>query len=330
MTIPTADDVVAAARLIAPHVVRTPLLRSPLLDEIAGGTILLKPEVLQKTGSFKFRGATNAVQSLTPAQRETGVVAFSSGNHGQAVACAAASAGIAATIVMPHDAPAIKVEATRDWGATIVLYNRQTEDREQVAAAFVAQTGATLIPPFDYGPTIAGQGTAGLEAIQDATALGLAMNDLLVPTSGGGFAAGCALAAERFSPRTAVRTVEPEGWDDYAKSLRVGERLSNTPGGSQLCDALLVQSPGKITFEINHRLLGPGLAVDDEEVFAAMRFAFLRLKLVVEPSGAVALAALLAGKIDARRKVVGVVLSGGNVDPAVFARALHQRASDFG
>ena len=323
MSLPTGEDVAAAAQRIAPHIVRTPLLRSPQLDELTGGAILLKAEPLQKTGSFKFRGATNSVLQLTPEQREAGVVAFSSGNHGQGLACAAASAGVAATIIMPHDAPAIKVENTRDWGATIILYNRQTEDREQVAAAFVAQTGAVLIPPFDYGPTIAGQGTAGLEMIQDATAMGLVMDDLLVPTSGGGFVAGCALAAERFSPRTVAHTVEPEGWDEYARSLRVGERLSNPPGGSQLCDSLLVQTPGKITFEINHRLLGPGLAVTDEEVYAAMRFAFLRLKLVVEPGGAVGLAALLAGKLDARRKVVGVVLSGGNVDPAVFARALH-------
>ena len=323
MNLPTGNDVAAAAARIAPHIVRTPLLRSPHLDEITGGTILIKPEPLQKTGSFKFRGATNSILQLTQAQRDGGVVAFSSGNHGQAVACAAASAGIASTIILPADAPAIKVESTRDWGAKIIHYDRLTDDREQVAAEFVAKTGATLIAPFDYGPTIAGQGTAALEMIQDATGQGLIMEDLLVCTGGGGFVAGCALAAERFSPRTKVHSVEPEGWDDHARSLIAGERLANPPGGSPLCDSLLAAIPGKMTFEINRRLLGAGVVVTEQDVLAAMRFAFIRLKIVVEPGGAVALAALLSGKFDARGKVVGAVLSGGNVDPAVFARILH-------
>jgi len=323
MTLPTGDDVAAAARRIAPHIVRTPLLRSPHLDQITGGTVLIKAEPLQKTGSFKFRGATNSVLQLTQAQREAGVVAFSSGNHGQALACAAAAAGVKSTIIMPTDAPAIKVASTREWGATIMHYDRLTDDREQVAAAFIAKTGATLIAPFDYAPTIVGQGTAALEAIQDALAQGLVMEDFLVCTGGGGFVAGCALAAERFSPTTKVHSVEPEGWDDHARSLIAGERLSNPPGGSPLCDSLLAPMPGKLTFQINQRLLGAGVVVTDEDVYAAMRFAFLRLKVVVEPGGAVALAAVLSGKFDARGKVVGIVLSGGNVDPAVFERALH-------
>ena len=322
-TLPTGADVAAAAARIAPYIVRTPLLRSLHLDEISGGTILIKHEPLQKTGSFKFRGATNSILQLTEAQRAGGVVAFSSGNHGQAVACAAAAAGVASTIIMPSDAPSIKVESTRDWGANIMHYDRLTDDREQIATEFVAATGATLIAPFDYAPTICGQGTAGMEAIQDALAMGLVMDDFLVCTGGGGFVAGCALAAEKFSPKTLVHSVEPEGWDDHARSLLAGERVANPPGGSTLCDSLLAPIPGKLTFEINRRLLGPGVVVSEQDVFAAMRFAFLRLKIVVEPGGAVALAALLSGKFDARGKVVGVVLSGGNVDPAVFARVLH-------
>ena len=259
---------------------------------------------------------------LTQAQRKAGVITHSSGNHGQAVACAAASAGVAATIFMPLDAPGIKVDSTRAWGATIERFNRVTDDREKVADDFVARTGATLIPPFDYAPVMAGQGSVALEAIQDAQALGLKMDDFLVCTGGGGLIAGCALAAEGFSPGTVVHPIEPAGWDDTTRSLIAGHRVENAPGASMLCDALLAKMPGKLTFQVNQRLLGPGVAVTDEDVYAAMRFAFLRLKIVVEPGGAVALAAVLSGKFDARGKVVGLVLSGGNVDPAVFERAL--------
>ena len=322
MTLPTPDDVAQAAARIAPHVVRTPLLRNTQLDALTGGTILIKAEPLQKTGSFKFRGATNSVLQLTQAQRKAGVITHSSGNHGQAVACAAASAGVAATIFMPLDAPGIKVDRTRAWGATIERFNRVTDDREKVADDFVARTGATLIPPFDYAPVMAGQGSVALEAIQDAQALGLKMDDFLVCTGGGGLIAGCALAAEGFSPGTVVHPIEPAGWDDTTRSLIAGHRVENAPGASMLCDALLAKMPGKLTFQVNQRLLGPGVAVTDEDVYAAMRFAFLRLKIVVEPGGAVALAAVLSGKFDARGKVVGLVLSGGNVDPAVFERAL--------
>jgi len=250
------------------------------------------------------------------------VVTHSSGNHGQATACAAAGVGAHATVFMPEDAPRIKVESTRRWGADIVHYDRATDDREALTRAHAERTGAVLIPPFDHPDVIAGQGTLALELAEDARAAGLTMDALLVCTGGGGLVAGCALGIEGVSPGTRVYAVEPEGWDDTARSLVEGKRLENAPGGSTLCDALLSKMPGKITFALNQSRLAGGLVVTDEEVFAAIRFAFSHLKLVVEPGGAVCLAALLAGKFDARGKIVGVVLSGGNVDPGVFGRAL--------
>jgi threonine dehydratase len=293
-----------------------------MLDQLTGGTILIKPEPLQRTGSFKLRGATNAVLQLSEAQRKAGVVAYSSGNHAQGLASAAASSGVAATIFMPSDAPAIKVESTRAWGAAIIPFDRLTANREQLLIDFAAQTGAAIIPPFDHPHVLAGQGSVALEMIADARALGLAMDSLLVCTGGGGLIAGCALAVEGASPQTSLHSVEPADWDDTARSLAAGERLAASNTGSLLCDALLSPMPGKLTFAINQPRLGVGLSVTDAEVMAAIAFAFLRLKIVVEPGGAVCLAALLAGKFDARGRVVGCVLSGGNVDPAVFARAL--------
>ena len=322
MDLPTPDDVAAARARVAPHVVRTPMLRSAALDAATGGTILLKPEPLQRTGSFKLRGATNAVRRLDEAARRRGVVTHSSGNHGQAVACAAAAVGAPATVFMPADAPAIKRASTADWGATVRLYDRVRDDREALSRAHGEATGQTVIPPYDHPHVIAGQGSAALELAEDARAAGLTMDALLVCTGGGGLIAGCALALQGASPASRIYSVEPESWDDTARSLAAGERLRNAPGGSMLCDALLAPMPGELTFAINRRLLSGGFAVSDAEVLAAMAFAFRHLKLVVEPGGAVALAALLAGKFDARGKVVGAVLSGGNVDPAVFARAL--------
>ena len=319
---PSALDVLQAGMRLNGHIVRTPMLRSPVLDEMTGGTVLLKPECLQRTGSFKLRGATNAVLQLDAAQRAAGVVAFSSGNHGQALACAAAMAGVAATVFMPADAPAVKVESTRRWGAEVVLYDRARDDRLALAAAHAARTGAVLVPPYDDPHVIAGQGTLGLELATDALLAGLAMDALLVCTGGGGMVAGCALAMEHASPGTAVLAVEPEGSDDTARSLRSGRIEGNAPGGSTFCDSLLSAAPGELTFPINVARLAGGLVVSDEEVRTAMRFAFTHMKVVVEPGGAVALAALLAGRFDARSKVVGAVLSGGNVDDGVFARVL--------
>ena len=319
---PTPDDVAAAARRMNGVIVRTPMLRNALLDELAGGAILLKPECLQRTGSFKLRGATNALLQLNEAQRRAGVVTHSSGNHGQAVGCAAAAAGAEATVFMPADAPAVKRDATRRWGATVIPYDRQTDDREALSTAFAARTGATLVPPFEHPHVIAGQGTLALELAADAAAAGLRLDALLVCTGGGGMVAGCALAVEAVSPGTQVWAVEPEGSDDTRRSLQTGVRQGNAPGGSTLCDALLSPMPGALTFAVNQPRLAGGVVVSDAEVLAAMRFAFTHLKLVLEPGGAVALAALLSGRFRAEGRVVGAVLSGGNVDPGVFGRAL--------
>jgi threonine dehydratase len=322
MRLPSFDDVATARQRIAPHIVRTPMLRHRLLDQRSGGTVLIKPEPLQRTGSFKLRGATNAVRQLSAAERRAGVVTHSSGNHGQATACAAAALGVHATVFMPADAPRIKAESTRAWGAEIRLYDRAADDREAMTRDYAERTGAVLVPPFDHPHVIAGQGTLALELIDDAREAGLTLDALLVCTGGGGLIAGCALAVEGASPGTKLYAVEPAGWDDTARSLASGTRLANAPGGSTLCDSLLSKMPGRITFEVNRPRLAGGVTVTDEEVLAAIAFAFSHLKLVVEPGGAVALAALLAGKYDARGQVVGAVISGGNVDPAVFGRAL--------
>ncbi|WP_043833168.1 threonine ammonia-lyase [Muricoccus aerilatus] len=320
--LPSHDDVRAAAARLAGRVVRTPMLRHPVLDALTGGTVLVKPEPLQRTGSFKFRGATNAVLRLAEDQRAGGVVTHSSGNHGQALASAAASEGVRALIAMPQDAPAIKVESTRRWGAEITFFDRLNTDREALAKRLAEERGAALIPPFDHPDVIAGQGTAGLELVEDAATAGLRMDAMVVCTGGGGLVAGCALAVEGASPGTEVIAAEPEGWDDTARSLAAGERLAADGKGSTFCDALLSIRPGEITFALNRPRLAGGVAVTVEEVLAAMRFAFDHLKLVVEPGGAVALAAVLAGRVPARGRTLGVVISGGNVDPAVFARAL--------
>ncbi|MCQ4162029.1 threonine/serine dehydratase [Roseomonas sp. GC11] len=322
LPLPTHADVLAAAERLRGRVMRTPMLRHPLLDSLAGGTVLVKPEPLQRTGSFKFRGATNAVLQLSPAQCAAGVVTHSSGNHGQAVACAAASEGVKALIAMPKDAPAIKVESTRRWGAEITFFDRATTDRDALARELAGQRGATILPPFDHPHVIAGQGTLALELVEDARAAGLALDAMAVCTGGGGLVAGCALAIEGASPGTEVWAVEPEGWDDTALSLAAGTRIANDGKGAMLCDALLSLRPGEITFAVNQPRLAGGLVVTPEEVFRAMRFAFEALKLVVEPGGAVALAAVLAGKLPARGRCIGLVLSGGNVDPATFGRAL--------
>jgi threonine dehydratase len=322
MQLPTFEDVQAARHRIARHIVRTPMLRHPLLDQLTGGTILIKPEPLQRTGSFKLRGATTAFLQLTDSERRAGVVTHSSGNHGQATACAAAGIGARVTVFMPSDAPEIKVKNTRRWGADIVRYDRAADDREGMTRDFAEREGAVLVPPFDHVGVIAGQGTLALELVEDAYESGLAMDSLLACTGGGGLIAGCALAIEGASPQTRVYAVEPEGWDDTARSLAQGERLENAPGGSTLCDSLLSKMPGKITFALNQSRLAGGISVSDDDVLAAIAFAFSHLKLVVEPGGAVCLAALLAGKFDAKGQVVGIVISGGNVDPAVFGRAL--------
>ncbi|CAA9247436.1 MAG: pyridoxal-phosphate dependent enzyme family protein [uncultured Craurococcus sp.] len=324
--LPSFADIEAAADRLRGLVLRTPMLRHPLLDELTGGTILVKPEPLQRTGSFKLRGALNAALQLPPEARAGGVVTYSSGNHAQATACAAQMLGMPAMIAMPADGAVIKREATRRWGAEILLFDRHDVDREALAARLVAERGAAFVPPFDHPQVIAGQGTLAMELVEDARAAGLALDALAVCTGGGGLVAGCALATEALAPGAEVWAVEPEGWDDTRRSLAAGERVANDGAGDGLCDALLAPRPGALTFAINRRLLAGGLVVTAAEVFRAMRFAFEHLKLVVEPGGAVALAALLAGRLEARGRCCGIVLSGGNVDAAVFARALQAEA----
>ena len=324
-SLPGFDDVAAAARRLEGHAVLTPLLESPAINARLGGRLLLKAEPLQRTGSFKFRGAFNALSQLAPQQRRAGVVAYSSGNHAQGVAAAAESLGIRATIVMPADAPAIKIANTRSWGAEVVLYDRLGEDREAIARGIAIERGAAIVPPFDDARVIAGQGTAGLEIAHQAKALGLRLDAVVIPCGGGGLTAGCALALRTLCPGISLHTAEPLGFDDTRRSLLAGERVANEPGASSICDALQVPMPGKLTFAINRRHVASGFAVTDEEVLDAMATAFAELKLVIEPGGAAALAAALSGKLDAGGRAVAVVASGGNVDAATFARALARR-----
>lgn len=322
LSLPIFENILAARARCGERLRHTPLLRSALLDRVIGGTVLLKAEPLQHTGSFKLRGAMNAVLSLVEDGHRAGIVAFSSGNHAQATAYAAAAANLPATIFMPADAPAIKTSATKAWGATVIPFDRVRDDRETLARAETARTGAALIPPYDHPNVIAGQGTCGLEIAEDAAAMGLAPDAVLVPVSGGGLIAGCALAMEARVQRAKVYAIEPEGRDDMRRSLISDQRETNGPGGSVLCDGLMSPNQGELTFAVNRHRLAGGIVVTDEAVLRAMAFAFLHLKLVVEPSGAVGLAALLSGSFDGRDRVTAIVLSGGNVDPEIFHRAL--------
>jgi threonine dehydratase len=316
-------DIDAAARVLAPFAVRTPLLSSPTLDERVGGRVFLKPEMLQRTGSFKFRGAFNKLSSIPMAERGGGVVAFSSGNHAQGVAHAAHILDMQATIVMPADAPLSKRERTRAFGAEVVLYDRDREDREAIARDIAGKRGATLVRPYDDPFVIAGQGTVGREIAEDLEALGIAPDIVVAPASGGGLVAGVATAVKARYPQAMLMSAEPEGFDDHARSLRAGKREPHSAGGRTICDALMATIPGEITFAINSRLLTKGVTASDTEVGAAVAFAFRELKLVVEPGGAVGLAALLAGHLDARGKTVVIVLSGGNVDADLYARLIN-------
>ena len=323
-SLPTAADVEAAARRIAGMAVETPLLESPALNERVGGRVFLKPESLQRTGSFKFRGAYNKLSTLPTDQRRGGVVAFSSGNHAQGVAAAAQLLGVKAAIVMPSDAPAIKLANTRGYGAEVVLYDRAREDREAIAQALAEKRGAAIVRPFDDPDIIAGQGTVGLEIRQQVKARGLDLDAALIPAGGGGLISGSTLALKAGWPALPVYACEPAGYDDTGRSLAVHRRLPADTSAASLCDGLLSPLPGKLTFALNDRLLAGGFAVTDDEVLSAMAFAFRVLKLVIEPSGAVCLAALLTGKFDGRGRNTALVISGGNVDPGVFVRALER------
>lgn len=318
--LPTAADVDAAAERLGGVALRTPLISSPVLDACAGGRVFLKAETMQRTGSFKFRGAYNKLSTLSERTRGGGVVAFSSGNHAQGVAAAAKLLGMPAVIVMPHDAPRQKRERTAAHGAEIVLYDRVRDDREAMAREIAAKRGAVLVPPYDDVLVIAGQGTAGREIAEDVARLGHALDGVIVNASGGGLAAGVALAVKARVPQAAIYTAEPEGFDDHARSLRSGRRERNAGHTGTICDALMAQMPGELTFAINRSLVTAGLTATEAEIGRAVAFAFHELKLVVEPGGAVALAALLAGRLDIAGRTIVAVLSGGNIDPDLLVR----------
>jgi threonine dehydratase len=317
---PTFADVQAAAERIAPYAVRTPLVESWQLNAMIGGRVFLKLETLQRTGSFKFRGATNRLALIPQGARPRGVVAFSSGNHAQGVAAAAALFGMPALIVMPSDAPRPKIEGTRAYGAQIVEYDRVRDDREAIAAKICAERGAVLIKPFDDAGIIAGQGTAGLEIAEDARRAGVVLDEVLVPCSGGGLVSGVALALNGAKSPAKVHSVEPENFAGMKLSLEAGKRVQAAGGALSIADALMAPIPGEIVFEVARDLLAPGLTVSDAELNAAVTFAAEKLKLLVEPGGAAALAALLSGKIEAKSRAVALVLSGGNADFAVHLR----------
>ncbi|MBN9497064.1 MAG: threonine/serine dehydratase [Alphaproteobacteria bacterium] len=322
MALPVFDDVVAAAKRLEGFAVKTPLLEAPLLNAKLGGRLLLKAEPLQRTGSFKFRGAYNAISQIPADKRKNGVVAFSSGNHAQGVAAAAQMLGMPAWIIMPEDAPAIKIARTKAFGATVVPYDRYTQDREKMGLELQAKYGATLVKPYDDPNIIAGQGTIGLEIAQQCQAMGVTPDAVVVCCGGGGLVSGTALALSGTLPGVPVYSAEPVGFDDTKRSLEAGTRIKNDPNARSICDALLAPTPGEMTFALNSKLLKGGFAVTDEEVKRAMATLFQEFKLVAEPGGAVAATAVLAGKLPIKGKTVVAVVSGGNVDPATFVDAL--------
>ncbi len=317
-------DIEAAATRLTGVVRRTPLLNSPFLDEIAGRRISVKAECLQHTGSFKFRGGWSAVSALPPDRRKRGVIAFSSGNHAQGVAHAAALHGVPSVIVMPRDAPTQKIDNTRAFGADVILYDRDREDRDQIGAELAAERGLTLIKPFDEPTVIAGQGTTGLEIAEQVAAHGIETADVVICCGGGGLTSGAALALEAKAPGLRPRTAEPEGFDDVARSLAAGAIQRNNRMSGSICDAILTPQPGDLTFPIMKRLCGPGLVISDDDCLRAMVLAFTRLKIVLEPGGAVSLAAALFQPEKFETDTVICVATGGNVGPKLFADALEK------
>lgn len=318
MTPPTIADIEAARARIAPYVKRTPVLTNEVVDARIGGKLFVKAESLQRFGAFKARGAFNRIAGFTPEERRNGVLAFSSGNHAQAVAGAAREFGLPAVIVMPSDAPKVKIDNTRALGGEVVLYDRMSQDREAIGARIAVERGLALVKPFDDPFIIAGQGTAGLELADDVDGLDIAF----VPASGGGLASGVALALTSRFPGVKVYGVEPEGHDDLVRSLASGKREVNAPGARSFCDALMSDRPGVLPFAIAQERLAGAIALPDAAVEEAMRVAFREFKLVLEPGGAIALAAALSGKVDVKGARIGVIASGGNVDPELFARVI--------
>jgi threonine dehydratase len=317
--LPDYSDIEAAAERIAPWAVRTPLLESPALNARVGTRVFLKAEPFQRTGSFKFRGACNRIRLIPDGERKNGVIAFSSGNHAQGVAAAAALFDLSATIVMPADAPRTKIENTRSYGAKVVTYDRKREDREAIAREIQEETGATLIKPFDDPFIVAGQGTAGQEMAAQAQAAGAQLGRVFVPASGGGLASGTALAFGHDSPATKVFSVEPMSYEGMALSLAAGTRTAAPADKPSMADALQSPAPGEVPFAVAKQYLAGGIAVSDDELARAVSYAIRVLKIVVEPGGAAGLAALLSSRHHNKGEVVGVVLSGGNADPETIA-----------
>ncbi|MFD2207098.1 threonine ammonia-lyase [Kiloniella antarctica] len=320
--LPNFDDVLDAQKKLLGKAVKTPLLENAALNELTGGRIFLKSEVQQHTGSFKFRGAYNFICRLNSQQKKQGLISYSSGNHAQGVAYAAKLLGVKATIIMPSDAPVIKINNTRGFGAEVILYDRFNEDREVIGNQIIAKTNAILIPPYDHPYIIGGQGTCGLEIIEQVKEHGIQLDAAVICCGGGGLTSGSALAIKKLSPQTKVYSAEPKGFDDTARSISTGRRESVSPEARSICDAVLTPTPGEITFAINRELIEKGLVVSDDEVRRAVSFAFNTLKLVVEPGGAVALAAIIYQRIKTRKKAIALTLSGGNVDPSRFIECL--------
>ncbi|MVO14966.1 threonine ammonia-lyase [Parasedimentitalea huanghaiensis] len=314
----------AAAQRLKGHARKTPLLSSPFLDDIAGRRVLVKPECLQHTGSFKFRGAWSALSALDEVARKKGVIAYSSGNHAQGIAHAASLHGAPSVIVMPADAPKLKIDNTRALGAEVVLYDRASEDRDAIGQSLANERDLTLIKPFDEPLVIAGQGTVGLEIASQAAEQGVTEGEVLVNCGGGGLTSGIALALESHAPQMQVRPCEPQGFDDVTRSLASGQIERNTQTAGSICDAILTPEPGQITFPILKRLCGPGLVVSEDEALHATALAFSRLKIVLEPGGAISLAAALFHGDKLNSETVMVVATGGNVDPAMFTEALQR------
>lgn len=322
MSTVTFADIEAAAGRIANLAVKTPLIESPALNDRLGARVLLKPETLQHAGAFKFRGAMNKISQLSADERARGVVACSSGNHAQGVALVARMLGAPAVIVMPADAPAMKVANTRGYGAEVIHYDRYAEDRDAITRSIAQTRGMTIVWPFDDVDIVAGQGTVGLELVGQARDIGATLDVALAPAGGGGLAAGVSTAVKHLTPGARVYGVEPAAFDDTARSMASGRRETVDPAARSICDALQTPSPGEITLAINRRTLDGVLTVTDAQVAEAIRYAYATLKLVVEPGGIVGLAALLAGELDVSGQTVGVVLSGGNIDPGLFGRIL--------
>jgi len=324
----TVSEIEKAKTRLQGYASLTPLLNFPVLDERVNGRVFIKAENLQRTGSFKFRGAFNRLSLIPEDKRPAGVVACSSGNHAQGVAAAAKILGFPATIVMPKDAPELKIQRTKALGAEVVLYDRETEDREAIAKGICEERGATFIHPYNDSGVIVGQGTTGLEIAEQCEVLGVTPDLVISCTGGGGLTSGIALALEEKLPETQIYTAEPDGFDDYARSLEAGERVSNPALGGSVCDAVLTETPGDKGFAVLSRRHAKGLSVSDEEALNAVAFAYFELKLVVEPGAAVALASVLSKKIDLTGKTAVITISGGNVDPAVFATALKQYSAE--